>query len=691
MITRSVTIDNGSSKDEDAGKAGSAMWWNRPLPKEADDSDECEQVHGEVVPYVTGLMATWSMHDWFDRCHDRLYENRTALRSPKAAAALAAVGFSSSRLGVIPSIIDTFRSRFERRRPMPMLVVDDADYTLKQQAGEFQALLRGKMKEKDVDHVSSGVLLDTGVRGTGVSYVDEDDEDIIVEKVHRWELFVDPHEARGGESAVRQIHRVRRMAREVLLARFPGHRAAIEAANPSAPRMHEASDDMTAPASGSSPGLVDVYESWHIPSAAWCEDDDEDADDYCDDGRKSVCIEGATLYFGRWTRPRFPFAILRRYDRPQGFWGQGTAERLADAAHDINRTIASIQQNADVNSNLIVFTPEAMDGTPTEKLTGRGPMRIRFRGAQPPMFKVPDAVSPSQLGYLEKRIAWAHDFEGVAQWSAQGRSPLGAGASGVAIDTMEDLQSDRHATFEAAYSRWRCEVAQLILDACRAVAKRMKARRKAEGGKRRKFGAVWSEHGTLRRLEWDSVALDDEQYRIEIEPVSFVPTTRAGKLAATKELSGLGIWSPEQMMELFDEPDLASASRQALAKLKNARRVMSLLGNPKEEAPMPEPQWGLEMHAKMAVDYYCLALCDGAPEEVQARYRDYADACNDELERGKAPPVNVDAPADPAAMQPPGMPPGVPMDPAMAGALPPAMPPEMGPPMPEMPMPIPVA
>ncbi len=672
-----VTNTTGSGKSDSSPEAlGDSRWWDKPVDEKAT-----QQVHAQLVPYVGTLMSAWAGAEWDDRVHDAMYENRSLRSMKNASKRLTQSGFDPSRLMVTTSIVDTFTSRFTRRRPMPMFVVDDAEWELKQKAVEFGGFIRGQMAQTGVERLRPQIVKDASVRGTGVLYIDEGEDKPIVERVHRWELFVDPHEAAAGPEAVRQKHRVRRVAREVLIAEYPECEAQIRAANPSTRRQHEtqaANDSGPSASWTTNVDVIDLYESWHLPSGCDAED-----------GRKAVCIENATLAFECWERPRFPFPMLRRHRRQDGYWGQGDVERLAPDQAAINKMAAAIERNIDVNSDLVIITNEMQDATPTEKLTGRGPRRIRVRGSVDGIkYHVPTPVSPGHMALLEKRISWMHDFSGVSEWSAQGRSPLGNGASGVAIDTMEDLQSDRHADFELEYSHFSCDIAQALLDAGRAIVARQKEAAKVggKGYKKRRYVTTWMDRGTPRQLDWDSVAMEEEQYTLEIEPTSYLPHTRAGKLAAVSELSKAGIMDPDDAADQFEEPDIAHYNRINRAPRHNAHRVMGILGRPAEEAPMPEPLWDLKYHLKLARDYYNRSQCDKAPEEVQARYRDYIDAVQDELDKS-ASGMTPEAAAGPGGPMPP--PPGAPpMDPmaAMPGA-PPPMPMPEGMPMPPMPAP----
>lgn len=661
------TSDGGAARRPDDATATS-RWWTRDP---AGEGAPPPAVHGAVVGYVQRLQRAWSRHAIFDQLHERLYSNQTLRSYHRALAVLESAGYSLGRLLVTTSIVDTFVSRFSKRRPRPMLVVDEAEWLLKQQALDFRRFLDGKLREAGFEELRPECIADACRVGSGIVYVDDGPDDVVYERVKRRELFVDPFEARAGAKAIRQLHRVRRMAREVLCEQYPKLARQIMDAPPSKMLPGETgAEEWTTPAGFyDKADVIDVHESWHLPSAP-------DAGD----GRRARCLEGATLCFEEWTCPRFPFAILRRHLRPQGFWGQGDVERLAPLQHDINLIARDLQQNIEVGGKLYLLTGGAADQQPTEKLIGVKPLRVRGALPNQIQFIAPTAIAPVHQQILDSRIEYAYRFAGVADWSATARSPLGAGASGVAIDTMEDLQSDRHAAFELRLSAWSCDVAQLTLDAAARVAERLK-------GEKRKYEAVWMEAGTLERLAYDKVKLDEGKYRVEIEATSYLPTTRAGKLAALKELVANGYVPQWAAAASFEEPDIAHVNRIVLAKYHNAERMMQALGRPDKfpEPPVPEPYHDLDLLLAFAVAYYNRAQADRAPNDVQLRYAAFIDLVNDRKAEGASPGgAEIGTPAGltpPGASAMPGMTPpgaGLPPDQVPGGAPPMMAPVPMG-------------
>ncbi len=672
------TGDEGGRGGKSA-TAGSSRWWATPAPK---NEETPPSVHGKVTGYVARLRSVWTRAEIIEACWDRLYEGRSLRQMRGAVSALEGAGYSLGRLMVTTSIVDTFTSRFARRRTTPTMAVDEGEWDLKQKAIEFSKFLRGKLVETGVERLRPEVINDCSVRGNGVLYIDEGDDDVVVERAHRRELFVDPHEAKGGDSAVRQMHRVRPVAREVLCAEYPELHDRIMAAPNAKVRPGDAgSDDWSSPSGFyDADSMVDLYESWHLPSCDDYEDDDPEMD-----GRKARCLENVTLCFEAWNEPRFPFAILRRHLRKQAFWGQGDVERLAPLQHDINQIARDIQQNIEAGGKLYLFTSGAGDQIPVEKFVGVRPMRVK--GARPGevQFIAPQAIAPAHQQILDSRIEYAHRFSGVADWAATARSPLGAGASGVAIDTMEDLQSDRHAAFEQREAHFWCDVAQRLLDAGRRIAQRMRDG-KDKDGKQKKYEATWMEAGSLQRIAWDDAELEEGSYRLEIEPTSFLPSTRAGKLAGLAELVKNGIVPQWAAAGAFEEPDIAHTNRVVLAKYHNAERMMQMVGNPKKHpiAPVPLPYHDLDLLLAFAVAYYNRAECDIAErdkmrDKVLGRYGDFIDLTIEAIKRKKSGDgTNVgsaEIPPPSALMPPPGG------DAAMPPAGPPLPGPQMPPPM----------
>lgn len=672
-MTEPPEMDIGSAKRQGAtvrtGDAADAKFWDAPV---SDDPCKPTPVHGKVIEWSGRLRQAWKKLTRADREHDAIYESRRLTRrggSVRAAGLrqLDLAGFDSTRLFVTTSIVDTFVARMAKRKAMPMFVVDDAEWSLKQRAQDCRRWLHGKLREASFDKLYPAIIRDASVRGDGVVYVDETDDDILIERVHRRELLIDPYEARQGAEAVRTIYRVRAVSRDSLIARFPHHAAAIRRAPMSIEPEISTSDWLATESAIGARDTVDFVEAWHLP--------DDDADDVCT-GRRVACIDGVTLCYENWTTPRFPFARLTRYAPQDGFWGRGDVELLRALQAIINQMVDDIGMNVAVTGKGVWITPP---GIQPGQLVGYRPFHLEMpTGAGRTEFYHPPPVSPATLDLLERFIGKAHELTGAAQWFSQGRSPLGAGASGVALDTQEDLLSDRHSVFEGGCSQFVVDVAQCLIDAARRCAMRMKA---AEGEgdeskkakpRKRTLPAAWLDKTGMHRFDWDSVAMEEEQYRLQIEPTSSIPSTRAGKLAWISEMIANGVMPSSAAARMYDEPDVAHENRVQLATMKNVERMVEIAGDVSKDLPTPEEWHDLDLLLIYCKAYYNRAQSEGAPEEVQSRYRDLGDAALLIRDRGKPPPAS--APPDAAGAQPPGPPMGAPPGPdPMAAGMPPGM------------------
>jgi|SRR5688572_1388729 len=654
-------------------KTSNAYWWKTECGDGAN-------VHDSIVAHAEAL---WAMHTPMrarDRIHARIYRATPMLAGGKYAEALVHLdqrGYGQARLNVTKSIVDTAVAKLGKERPMPSVVTDDSDWSIKRKARKFTRFMKGKMQETDFDRIAPLVLRDACLFGTGVIKIGAAFGEICPERTFKEEILVDPREARKGKP--RQLGQVKQYNREVLCEMVEGwglgEKAtkrmllAIERATASTQYRGEADDDIPSSA-GTDDDQIDVYEWWHLPSSP-------DAKD----GKHAIVIKGCTLLYEEYERPRFPFAFVHWTAPVKGFWGTGVVEELAHLQNRINQIIRDVQMNLDVAGKLIAFSKRG-SGVMARQLVGRFPTFVEYDGIKPD-FVVPQAVSPQQIQLLDKFIQWAYDLTGVSQMSAQSKNTLGAGASGVALDSFYDIQSERFAHVQAGYANFRLDCGELYIDAAYDIAE---CREEMDDGedengekrtKRKPYTAAHVDKQAVERLDWDGVSLERDQFTLRLEAVNFLPDTRAGKLAAVNELSLAGVIEKTYASSLFDEPDLERVNRIQNAAYNNLERCMEQIADEDRDMPVVHPYLDLKLAKKMAMAYYNRAEAEGAPDEVLGRYRAFID-----LLKAQEPPP----PPPPAS--PPGMPPGAPPMPPPGGMPMPEAPIDpaaMAPPMPAMP------
>jgi hypothetical protein len=624
-------------------RANAAFWWRAPVG--------ADRAHIDVVEFGRALMTLYRGAHSEERALQRIYDGRALRGSRTAITALEGAGIPAARLNATKAVVDTWVSRLSKDRPMPSFDVHDSNWELKRKSQSYKRFLHAKMLETEFDDLSRDALQDGGVGGTGITRIDDGDDDVFAERILRRELFFDPRETRYGKP--RSAFLISRMARDYLAELYPDQKSAINAAPPSSRRIYEEGEDRHSLLLDLE-NYVDVYTAWHLPTS-------KDTDD----GRHGCFIETGTLFFKQWHEPRFPWAMFRPQKPPEGVWGCGLVYGLADLQHRVNCIVRDMQMNLAATGRGFYAIQEAAD-MPTEMLTGHSPFKLKYKGNQPPVFTVPTAVNPAQVEMLKFFISQMFDLSGVSMAAATSKSALGAGASGVALDTQYDIDSDRFAMPQANYARYRLDAAQRYLDAAARVARR----RADESGKKKSavWVATWRNRDAIEKLEYSKVVLEEQQYRLALEPVNFIPDTRAGKLSIVGQLAQAGVIPQWLVATLFDEPDLAQANRIILAAFKNCMRKMDDLASIEIDAPMPEPYNDLELEQKIATAYYNAIQEEKAPPEIEERYRNYVDQVEDLIKKkkaGEAPPPGA-MPVDPmAAASMPGAPPMLPPGAAM--------------------------
>ena len=625
-------------------------WYKQPVGK---------PVHDKVVPYAQTLRENASNRHSKNRARERIYEGIEMQQFKAAIASLEQSGVGIARLNASKSIIDTFVSRLSKDRPMPSIDPIDADWALKRQAKEFRKFIVSKMNDTEYDDLSRDQLLDSSILGNGFIRIDDGEDDVFAERIPVNELLFDDRECRYGKP--QQAIRTTRMARDYLAELFPKCRAEIYRAPHSQNRPDDSTYDRAT--MGNLSEYVDVYEPWHLPTTKDSEN-----------GRHALCIEGATLVSEEWESPRFPWTHLRLFKPRLGFWGYGFIDQLAPIQHRVNCIVRDLQLNIAATGRGHFLVNEQNDIS-TEMLTGWQPFKLKFKGGQPPVFQAPTPFNPAQLQALEFFIQKMYDLTGVSMAAATSKSSLGAGASGIALDTQYDIDSDRFRMPQANYARARLDGSQLYIDAACRVAKK---RKKDKEGKKRSYVAVsWKNRDAIERLDFEKVQLKDGSFKLNIQAQNFLPDTRAGKLSAVEQLAKAGVIPQWLVPTLFDDPDLVQANYIVLAALHNAMRKMDDLADENEPIPSPEAYNDLELELKIAVAYFNRVQEEKAPIEIQDRFKQYCDRVTAAIAlKNKPDPMAMPSTVpDPSMAPTPALPPlpgGIPAMPQ--GPVPPPMP-----------------
>ncbi len=463
---------------------------------------------------------------------------------------------------------------------------------------------------------------------------------ITVESVRPWELFAHEEDERAGE--LRTLYRTREEDRGVLAHLYPDHAERIDSTDGwslvpwgSVGERH-----------GGRSHRIPVVEAWHLPSSPDAED-----------GLRVLAIEGLILDEQPWKAARFPFAWWG-WTRPPGggFWSSGIADEVGEFQRQIGLLLHKLQAAIDLTTNPRLLAPRASRPTPWPPTNEIGGITW-YNGNVAPAWDVARAVSPEIAAQIER--LWAKGFQqtGISEMAAMGVKPAGL-SSGESIRVYADKSSGRLASWSIGQQDLYVAAAELMLD---------EARRLAEEDP--DFSIVYQDAklGTIERIPFGDVDLDEEEYVVRLAPVSSLPESPAGRRALIADMLQTGQIDPAQARRLNRDPDLDAEQDLLDARVNLLKKHLEDMLFGSGTYHPPEPMDDLVAAPELVAAYYARARAEGVDAQRLALARRWAAAAvalatppaPPPPPPGAAPPDGAALPSlppDPGAMPPEGMP-----------------------------------
>lgn len=579
-----------------------SFWWKTPI-----GSDIHETIYG-YVDYLTELSRGEREKD---RIHSLLYHTDNVF-GPAYASALrlmqTANGGVPVKLNISKNIVDTLTAKIAKNHPAIKVATDGAQWKCRLKGKRLAKFINAKLSATNFRRLSPVVFRDCLIRGTGVVKTTPDGGEILPERVLKQDIHVDPFEARYGKP--RQLHQTYTIAREVVAELFPEKRAEIMMAQ-AATRSEDGFDESFH--HEPSENMLRVVESWHLPSGP-------DADD----GRHSICLQEVTLLHEVWDRPRFPFAFIHWSAPDQGFWGTGLVEELAPIQWELDNTIQCIQESLRLGARMKVILQRSSKIVKSQLNNNIGAI-IETSGAAP-QFMAPNPVSDQLFVYLNLLYDKAYEISGLSQLSAQSKLPSQMGDSAIAIQTFYDIETERFSQQALAYRNLYLDVAELYIDTAKTIYENDED-----------YSGNWADRSLVEKIPWGDVDMDRDEFSLQLEAVNFLPETRAGKLAALKELHSIGIVPVDLVGPTIESPDLERVYRTVNSAYNNIDSMIEQLEDVDAEMPEPEPFHNLQLGIQLVKAAYNEAQAAKAPESVLERFQEWLVNANAVLTQTNAP------------------------------------------------------
>lgn len=551
---------------------------------------------------------------------------------------------------LVRSIIDTVCAKVSKSEPRVQVLTVAGDFALQERSEKLTRFLGGQFREMGLRQKAQLCFRDACIFDGGVLrvYRDQDSEKIKCERVYPHEILVDTVESYYGQP--RQVFLKRPMNRDVLAAMYPKKAAWIKDLPPSRLDQMRGANDLAS--------MVDVIESWHLPSR-----------EGASDGRHVICVETATLYDAPWTRADFPFVFFRWQEPVNGFWFEGLTRELAGLQAELNTHYENIRVSHKRGGRWGAWLP---DGSTLNEEDLNDEIGFIIKGGdRPPQMIETPTLHPQHYNWAQQLKSDGHEMTGASQTASRGQKPDGV-ISGAAIREVNDIESERFILASQRYEDLFIEIAEKVIRLARemyedGVDMTIKARDRA----------------FLESIKWSDVDMDDDTYDLAMFKTSGLPQRPEGKIEKTIELMEAGIISKDTAGELLGGmPDIDAALATEQAPRKNINRMLDLMVREKKQL-QPLPYMNLELAKTLTVNKLNWCDVESVGDDAKERLITFLKLTEDLL--GASMPTEPAPPPMPMGAPPMGPPPGDPMmDPAMgmdpmAGAppMPGDMPPEM--------------
>lgn len=174
----------------------------------------------------------------------------------------------------------------------------------------------------------------------------------------------------------------------------------------------------------------------------------------------------------------------------------------------------------------------------------------------PVVTSTPAPIDPSYTAGLQFWIAQAMEMNGISQLSAQAKNPLGNNPSGVALETVENVESDRHNPWQQSFIHFFMEIANIFIQVAPSKASILP----------KKLGRA--------RITWSEIKAERESFSIQFSASSSLSKDPQKKMEQIQQLIAMKVINPALAAVLLEFPDLQAAYSITTASYDYCQRVI---------------------------------------------------------------------------------------------------------------------
>lgn len=628
-----------------------SLWWQRHGP-------DCASA---VNTTCAALERTQSQRRSRARRNIELYEGRRlAGLNPvayfDANSELASEDYDRLRINLARALVNTAVAKIAgKQKPKCQFVVQDGDWATKRKAKKLERFVEAHMQARQGNHhdawsVGIQAFRDCCVTDLGAVKFEANhvDKHIDVRRVFPWELMVDPQEARYGEP--QNLFHSFLYDRFKLVERFPEHEAAIlsapdPGADPEGSSWFGSGHDTSR--------MVRVREAWRLPISGE------------KPGRHAIVAGAVDLTNGEeWARKFFPFEFFVWEQWMMGLFGTSIVDNVYALVDEINAATQRMSDAERLGSNMVI---DCEEGTYEDEhlLSNKAVTLLKRKVGKPPVvFKTPNPISQSSVGWWRLLEEQSYKIPGISQMAASGQKDQGVDAA-VAMRTIENIATERFAVPWQMYERVMAIGASRQIIAC--------TQELAEEDK--SFAVKWPGTSFLQDIKWKDVQLEEDQYVARPAAVSGLVNTPGDIKQLASELWHEGIIGKESYLRViqYNDVDAEMGTATSWGRLIEKYIESWLDATPEKEKSgefLYQPPIKFAPLADMIVQVgraYADAQINGAPDYNLGLFIRFMGQCDAQIQAIAAQQAQLQAQANAPPVQPP-------TGPAPGSALPPPAP-----------------
>lgn len=372
------------------------------------------------------------MFKWRDNL--RLYQNRFNIElndlKDDYSTNLFSATFGESDINypiqenIVKSCVETLVSKIASQKAHPFFNTVNGTFKDVQIVREAQHFFDIYYQEMNINKIVSDTFRDACIFNTGVVYINRGERK--VERVMPWQVFIDPAEYSYNHLTKAVYKRTKFPVSLIRDSKL--YNAAVK---------HNLQS-------------ITYYLYWDL-----------------NDG-KLITFVPELNYKTEETLPynQLPFIFIF-YDTPvKGTNGLSIPDLLRGIQIEINNVVRKIREACDLSAAMTYFVPENST-IKTSKLTNRTGEIVTYTptgdSGSPITVATPAFVDPQNIEWLSALKQDAYELVGISQLSATSQKPAGLN-SGIALQSMEDIESDRFETQLNSVLRLYTDIAKSIIN-----------------------------------------------------------------------------------------------------------------------------------------------------------------------------------------------------------------------------------